>query len=123
MLKSFQKRKTNATYQYHKSHPKGDKIMNRTLNPSTINRTAIGTQNTENFAERDYLFIALLAVIRFFALPRVRAIITALTAMTAVIFTLGMVGGVETGGLPFVCLIPLTLLWGVGALYIHCSRK
>ena len=80
------------------------------------------THRTENDAERDYLFLLFAAIIRFLARPRVRIACTALSIVAVFLCSLGIVGGVETGALPFICLVPLLGLWALGAIGAYRAR-
>ncbi len=59
------------------------------------------------------------------ALRRTRAYtaIVAIGAVALILVSLGIVGGVESGALPFLCLLPLALAWPCAALLLHLSRK
>ena len=94
--------------------------MNRTFEHERKND--FNTYKTEAY-EQDDLVVALLAIIRFFALPRVKTACTALTIVSAFCVMLGIVGGVETGALPLYCLFPLLALCAVGVVGTHMARK
>ena len=94
--------------------------MNRTFENGR--KTNFDTYRNEAY-EQDYLVVALLAIIRFFALPRVKTACTALTIVASFCVMLGIVGGVETGALPLYCLFPLLGLCALGVVGTHMARK
>ena len=93
--------------------------MNRTFENERKN---FNTYQNEAYGQ-DYLLVAILAIIRFFALPRVKTVCQSLTAFAAFFFMLGIVGGVETGALPLYCLFPLLGLSVIGVVGTHRARK
>ena len=97
-----------------------ESVMNRTF--ENRGKTNFDTYRNEAYGQ-DYLVLALLAVIRFFALPRVKTACTALSILAAFCVMLGIVGGVETGMLPLYCLFPLLGLCVLGVVGTHMARK
>ncbi len=59
------------------------------------------------------------------ALRRTRAYtaVVAIGAVALILLSLGVVGGVESGALPFFCMLPLAFAWPCAALLLHLSRK
>ena len=94
--------------------------MNRTY--ENERRTNHYQYQTEAYGQ-DYLIVAILAIIRFFALPRVKTVCQSLTGVALFLFALGIVGGVETGALPLYCLFPLVGLSALGVIGTHMARK
>ena len=97
-----------------------ENIMNRTF--ENKGHSNFDTYRNEAYGQ-DYLVTALLAIIRFFALPRVKTACTALAIVASFCVMLGIVGGVETGALPLYCLFPLLGLCALGVVGTHLSRK
>ena len=94
--------------------------MNRTF--ENERKTNYRAYQNEAYGQ-DYLVLAVLAIIRFFALPRVKVICQALAGAAVFFFALGLVGGVETGALPLYCLFPLLGLCILGVVGTHMARK
>ncbi len=94
--------------------------MNRTF--ENKGKTNFDTYRHDSY-EQDYLVTAILAIIRFFALPRVKTACTALSILASFFVMLGIVGGVETGMLPLYCLFPLLGLCALGVIGTHMARK
>ena len=94
--------------------------MNRTFDHNA--KMNVDTYRNEAYGQ-DYLLVALLAVIRFFALPRVKTACRAFAILASFFVMLGIVGGVETGALPFYCLFPLLGLCVLGVIGTHMARK
>jgi hypothetical protein len=97
-----------------------ENIMNRTFENKA--HSNFDTYRNEAYGQ-DYLVTALLAIIRFFALPRVKTACTALAIVASFCVMLGIVGGVETGMLPLYCLFPLLGLCVLGVVGTHMARK
>ena len=95
--------------------------MNRTFENERKNH--FENYRNEAYGHEDYLVTFVLALLRFFALPRVRTVCTALTIVSVFCLALGIVGGVETGALPLVCLFPLLGLCLLGVIGTHMARK
>ena len=73
------------------------------------------------------LFARLVARLRcmMLALASTRAYtaVVAIGAVMLVLLTLGIAGGVESGRLPFMTLVPTAFAWPCAAFLLHLSRK
>ena len=103
--------------------PKGNNKMNRYYHDSRYETRYEKKASATLYA----LLLHMLSVMQsaLTALRRSRAYtaVIAIGAVSLILLSLGIVGGVESGALPFICLLPLALAWPCAALFLHLSRK
>lgn len=102
-----------------KDAPKGRTKMNRYYNETRYEKKAASAL----LAMLLRLFAMMQSACRSLRHSRAYTALVAVGAISLVLLSLGIVGGVESGALPFFCLLPLALAWPSAALLLHMSRK